>query len=530
MSQLDQSQLPTAAADDAAHTEADDAPRLNRQTEWQPVLQRLRSHIIQADEHGLPRYGVLSILARRVPFHLYDHPALLELCDTAFTDGIHVFVSTRFLADINAADGAEQADSMCLILLHELSHILYRHHTRLPPHAPPLLWSIACDIAINSRLLRAYPQLRPGGVFDQAWGTRRDEIDAYLGHSEEHILHGLWETPPAEDAAFIAQLKTALKQAQKPPAPQIDLRGAPQDIHHHMVHPAELARTLDDSGLTHVRAALDMPDPNDKPAFANLESVSALYLSGDLDKAKEIRDEHPAGRTMAGEHLEEAWGEWVDFETYGRLEWKNLLRDLVVGEGMRYAHCDEVPSDIYFIEPQQMGLDSALFVGAQAPAAPSGVVVCIIDTSRSVSGELLKIFLEELNHLVEHECISSQQIYIVSADTTLRADILAFNDHELAGQPDRLCLFGRGGTDITRVINEVLGWVDEQPEFVPDDLQALVYFTDLLDRAPQREELPARLPKLLFLAPPSHAVKHFTSAVEAFATVAEIAPGTLIDL
>ncbi|MEM1435211.1 MAG: hypothetical protein AAGG11_14215, partial [Pseudomonadota bacterium] len=67
---------------------------LNSNQHWNDTLQRLRSHIIQGDEHGLPRYGVLSILARRVPFHLYDHSALVRLCRTAFTDGIHVFVHT----------------------------------------------------------------------------------------------------------------------------------------------------------------------------------------------------------------------------------------------------------------------------------------------------------------------------------------------------------------------------------------------------------------------------------------------------
>jgi hypothetical protein len=70
--------------------------RLNEQTSWNLPLQKLRSYIIQSDDYGLPRFGVLSILARRTPFHLYDHKALVGLCSTAFTDGIQIFVSTEF--------------------------------------------------------------------------------------------------------------------------------------------------------------------------------------------------------------------------------------------------------------------------------------------------------------------------------------------------------------------------------------------------------------------------------------------------
>ncbi|MEM8660333.1 MAG: VWA-like domain-containing protein [Pseudomonadota bacterium] len=509
--------------------------KLNQQQHWNMPLQKLRSHIIQSDERGLPRYGVLSILARRVPFHLYDHIALTRLCDTAFTDGIHVFVNTGFFAELMQEPHfdrlLEKQQPVVLVLLHELAHILFRHHARLPPMAPPLLWAIACDIAINSRLLQSYPNLDGGELFDGAWGTKPEERLFYRGQSEEHILHGLWEQPEADAARFVQQLKKSLADSGDSQAPdKLDQRGQRQDIHRHLVSPEELAKSLNEHGLQHVREHLKLPNPHDKPAYQDLQAVSELQLLADLDKAKEIRDLHPTGSAMAGDHLEAASSHWVDNRYRGKLEWKNLLRDLVVGEGIHYEHCDEIPSDIYYVSPDQMGLDAPVFVGSPTPASPSGNVICIVDTSGSISNSTLQIFVGELTGLIEQESGKLNHVYLTSADTSFRGDMMTFSKYDLLDVPERLLLHGRGGTDIARVINEALTWAEQQMQYTDGELQAVIYFTDLLDRPPAIEDLPSDMPKILFLSPPSPFVDQFRARVESFATVAEIRDGTVIDL
>ena len=84
--------------------------RLNEQVSWNLPLQKLRSYIIQSDDFGLPRFGVLSILARRTPFHLYDHKALVALCDTAFTDGVQIFINTEFFKSLINTPHIERID------------------------------------------------------------------------------------------------------------------------------------------------------------------------------------------------------------------------------------------------------------------------------------------------------------------------------------------------------------------------------------------------------------------------------------
>ena len=76
MSPSESSALSNPAGEIFAELGEQSPTRLNEQVSWNLPLQKLRSYIIQSDDFGLPRFGVLSILARRTPFHLYDHKAL----------------------------------------------------------------------------------------------------------------------------------------------------------------------------------------------------------------------------------------------------------------------------------------------------------------------------------------------------------------------------------------------------------------------------------------------------------------------
>lgn len=509
--------------------------RLNEQTAWNLPLQKLRSYIIQSDDFGLPRFGVLSVLARRTPFHLYDHKALIGLCSTAFTDGIQIFINTEFFKSLIKSTHIERVStehhSMVLILLHELSHILFRHHARIPPQAPPFLWSIATDIAINIRLLKAYTFLKPGDIFESAWGTRPEEIARYADSSEEHILFDLWNDPLEVAKPFIDELKNKLKDdSSSPIGKDRDQRGHAQDIHSHMIDADKLADVLDSNDLHHIRQHLKMPDPNDKPAYQELNVVNQLSLSGDVQTAGEIRRSMPSGGVMKGEHLETAYSEFIENESDTHLNWQTRLSELTLGNGTHYEHSDEIPDDIYYISPDQMGLNSPLYIGSPIPASPNNNIVCVIDTSGSVPKEMLQSFIGEITNLLKHESNNINQLYMFAADTTIRGNIVECSQEEYLNLPDNLELGGRGGTDIGRVLTEIFAWVEEKDDFNQQDFQTLIYFSDLIDKPPQRTLLPEKLPNIIFLSPPSLQVKSFRRAVQEFAEVSEIRKGTIIDL
>jgi hypothetical protein len=509
--------------------------RLNEQLSWNLPLQKLRSYIIQSDDFGLPRFGVLSILARRTPFHLYDHKALVALCDTAFTDGIQIFINTEFFKSLISAPHIERVDnqhhSMILILLHELSHILFRHHARIPPQSPPLLWSIATDIAINIRLLKAYDFLQPGDIFKSAWGTRPEEVERYADSSEEHILFDLWDDPLEAAAPFVDALKDLLKDDVLAPISKAqDKRGSAQDIHNHMIDADKLAEVLDSNNLSHIRQRLKMPDPNDKPAYQELDVVNQLNLSGDIQTTADIRRSTPSGGSMKGDHLETAYAESVNDEHAANLSWQTRLNNLIFGNGTHYEHSDEIPDDIYYISPEQMGLNAPLYIGSPIPASPSNNIVCVIDTSGSVPKDMLQSFIGEISNLVTLESSNIKQLYLFAADTSIRGSILEFSQDERLTLPENLEVEGRGGTDIGRVLKEVFTWVENKDDFTQDDFHTLIYFSDLIDKPPRRDVLPENLPNIIFLSPPSLQIRPFKRAVEAFAEVAEIREGTIIDL
>ena len=56
-----------------------------------------------------PRFGVLSLKMRNTPMYAYDHPALMNISNTAFTDGVHIFVAADFLRQLVKEEEAERA-------------------------------------------------------------------------------------------------------------------------------------------------------------------------------------------------------------------------------------------------------------------------------------------------------------------------------------------------------------------------------------------------------------------------------------
>jgi predicted metal-dependent peptidase len=177
-----------------------------------------------------------------------------------------------------------------------------------------------------------------------------------------------------------------------------------------------------------------------------------------------------------------------------------------------------------------MGLNAPLYIGSPIPASPSNNIVCVIDTSGSVPKDMLERFIGEISNLVTLESSNINQLYLFAADTSIRGSILEFSQDERLTLPENLEVEGRGGTDIGRVLKEVFSWVENKDDFKQDDFHTLIYFSDLIDKPPRRDVLPVNLPNIIFLSPPSLQIKPFKRAVEAFAEVAEIREGTIIDL
>ena len=121
----------------------------------------------------LPVYGLSSEMAARTPIRLYDHPALMEMCNTAFTDGARVFISAALFKDLWPEQQAGKR-AIDFVVVHELEHIRLHHVKRLQ-NIDHSIANIAADIRIN---IDAYETFAASRAFFGA--RRRDEYKAKL--------------------------------------------------------------------------------------------------------------------------------------------------------------------------------------------------------------------------------------------------------------------------------------------------------------------------------------------------------------
>jgi len=167
---------------------------------WAEALKFVRGN----DRRGLPRFGLLTIMARRTPMFLYDHPALKAQAPTAFTDGSAAFCNLDFFIEMLMEERDNPGKrSVAFVLLHELMHKAYDHCSRLThlvTNKPAWqVLGVAQDIWLNMRLLKGYdgvvewgPLVTGGEDRKPIWGCSDEEVARYWGWTEEQIFKDIY--------------------------------------------------------------------------------------------------------------------------------------------------------------------------------------------------------------------------------------------------------------------------------------------------------------------------------------------------
>lgn len=186
----------TLSTEEAIEAGAANPARLLSDPQWAGVLERYTQYV-SGNKNGLPRYGSLSLLCAKTPFFVYDHPALLDLCDTAFATETMVGFSKDFFIqllqdELDAKNNSRNEASVAPLILHELKHILDGHHGRMLQF-PPDISNIAQDIKNNQTLalIFAHDGINLGPVFSNAWGATKTELQLFRNDSEEIIARKL---------------------------------------------------------------------------------------------------------------------------------------------------------------------------------------------------------------------------------------------------------------------------------------------------------------------------------------------------
>lgn len=136
----------------------------------------------------VPRFGLLSLILQQTPIFVYGHPALKEISKTAFTDGMHIFLSDDLFDLLNDnVDDNPSTFGIEWVILHEVMHKLFNHVRRLN-HFPPDIANEATDLSINTKLEEGYPDLPAcPKLKETGLGFKPGDRERWMHLSEETI-------------------------------------------------------------------------------------------------------------------------------------------------------------------------------------------------------------------------------------------------------------------------------------------------------------------------------------------------------
>jgi predicted metal-dependent peptidase len=538
--------------------------------------------MIDKGNSSAPRFGVLSLISMNTPIFVYDHPAFKKIANTAFTDGIHVFVDADFMRKLviqeNESDGRQSG--VIFLLLHELMHKLYCHVDRLKSY-PHDIANIAEDMVINGKLVKGF-KLDPVKLLSEiGHGMKPEEAEKYHKMAEEVVAEML----------LIQERKKQQQQDKKKKGNQgqgqgqgggkggkgqgqgqgqgggqgdedegdeddqdMDNSGGQGDkdkngkgggdgdeeeeyspIHH--ISPEELLDIIEQEGLEEsVGKKLNMPKAGDvegigkKKAQARLNDIDAVQTA--LSQANKANGQYP------GQHIAESASELVSGLDKGKIVWKLGIRKHFLGDGLKLKETDDEAAIPWYLDKKSIGVDP-FYMGALVPQSPDETVLCLVDTSGSTSGtdqsgvHMRRAFLSEALNLkkgVSSTGDTAREVILMSADTVIRGEPLIINEHNVNKlQDDGVPIFGNGGTDFSRCLNEAL----KSKVLQKKKVKSVIYFTDCCDNPPRREDFEEYLNKgirIVFVTTPGMWNEQWNRDVGTFAEVYCIEEGTQANL
>lgn len=510
----------------------------------------------------MPRFGLLSLLLRTTPCYVYGHPALKNLCQTAFTDGMNIFICDDFLERLNKdVENSKGADyGIELVLLHELMHKMFRHVDRFQGFTPDLA-NRAADLSINTRLQEGFPSYRwCKSLREVGLGFRPGDVEKYAPLAEESIARELLnedikrrqqqkeQEGQGKPGQGQGQGQAGQGQGQGQPGQgqpgqggqgggepgegedgQQDFGGEGDD---HLISPERLVEALEEAGLENVVDNLGLPRSDQMDKLGEVKKQTQEHIEEAIQRSANQMNE--CGGKYPGAHIASAAHEYITGMSRGKLSWRLAVRKAILGDGLRYKTTFDYPAEIFFVDEVEEELGTPLWLPTQLPHKPDEVVLCMIDTSGSVSTEDIQAFVSEILELKMAASGSSDaasEVILLSADTTLRGEpieINEYNAHKVLSEG--VAIAGRGGTDLEQDIIQAV----KLPLFKDKQIRSLVFFTDLYDRPPRFENLglPEGTTVVYVAAPSTHSshVEQFGREVADYATTVEINEGATIDL
>lgn len=500
---------------------------------------------------NVPRFGMYSIFGRSIPMYAFDNPQLSEKFPTAFTDGSNVFYNTKFM-DLILSDPAGGRNGMTFLTLHEIGHSMFRHFHRLLDY-PHDIANVAQDMSMNTRMIRDFvknPDSSHNILFplspalECGVGFKEGDIEKYAHRSEEDIAR---EMMKERDEMIEEMMKNGAGQpsssGQKGQGQgggmSIPGMGDPEAGMgtDHMISPEDFAQILKDAGLGHIIEKLDLPvdkngnlDPDKMQKVIDRHEQQAQAAVTTMNSIADL-----LGGRMPGAHSHDYAKQMLGKLNAPKVSWKTAAKQLLVGNGMKMSNSFDHPGDAYMIDPANMGIPNRLYIGARVPSKPAGFNLCLMDTSGSMTSDdtWMREATSEVLGIVSANKQNACDVIFLQIDTVVRGEAMVITPSNVDMlMKQAMEARGLGGTSLTTGINMAM----EHPEVKrrlakKEKINALMYFTDLGDASPKREDLPKNLPKkVVYMAVPGTYNDQFASDVSDYATVVSMGKRMTVDL
>lgn len=236
-----------------------------------------------------------------------------------------------------------------------------------------------------------------------------------------------------------------------------------------------------------------------KPDSFNPESMDILLETAmseaQLEKAK-------LGSYYPGGHIDEYIRDVVRPASKHKVSWRQRTMELLQGTGKLITRSIDEQSVLSLLDPDDLGMDDDEMpvLPGIIPAKPDSRIAVIIDSSGSMDEGRLVEAMSFIFGICKSNNDMAPDVDLFSADTALRGEPIILNEETLnefvaKGVP----IFGRGGTEITGPLNELVKYSEKKEK----KYQSVLYVTDFGFMAPDVENIPPELPPLVFLGIPA---------------------------
>lgn len=533
--------------------------KLCSDVKWNAIFQKYVAHVRdeEVSDRLFPRYEDYSMLARKLPFFLYDNPIFIARCKTAFTTGDAIYMNKDFFINLLKTDeecrllGREnKANHSVFILLHELAHCLNDDFSRLVS-LPSDVANIAQDITNNLSLVYGMgvtldlPLMKKHCGFT-GYGLTESELREYGKLSSDTVGLMLF-TGAVEKLKSDPNLGNSQSQSANSPSPELPgeasnpdpvsdiarniLKPSKNDTDDHVLDHNEVCQMARDAGLEAAAINKLGLNPRNKEETAGIEDINRIRAQSACQEMQTIHDNLPTSAqqaTCAGT----AGGYYrnkVQLGKSGTIEWKAAVSEgMDIGNSSQSHFTEDVLVDEFYSNSNMY--DGVFYQVEQ----DKGCAVFLVDTSGSMPKTFIEdLFTEALASVdLDDPASGFSKILLFPADVDLKDiywELTADNKDEVI---ESIMAVGGGGTDFTNPLKNAITQCQES-EF---NVQLVVFGTDLGAPAPNfdviEEVLEDEMPPVLFITNVREETRRneFEAACQGKAIVYEYSEGLEADI